>query len=575
MRPIPVALAALLTAPALLGLPLASADNGIPHGPGIDVPEDRVIVAVIDTGILAGLADFGGYRDQAGVSDPQIVAWWNFSSSLPGPRDTWDDDPITDACNALDHACHGTAVASLIGGNTTVPGGKTGVFPGVKLAIANVVNPQGSASYIALKKALEWAVFEVGADVVLYNYILPPPSSAPTELLFSTLVDKFDPASEIAAARLAGALVVVPLGDDHLRLCPGSCVAGTHAPSELYPPGKWPHTFLVGDSAAPLLSSATPPTLGRDLDPDVVSLGEARVAASGGGTRIAEGAAIAAARAAGWAARLVQADMNKPGPDERPGQIEHRLSYQADDTDDPYALEGFGVLTNVNAAQALQRLNQGLGPADPPLENDLANQAADALRQANTDSEAGTIILVPKPASVSVRGNIGPSVSPKSPAPATLSNNFFRPGGAMDVEAYRVHLEAGERLNVRLTYTHPNTALEQLHPALRNDLDLLVYRPTGEEEIAAGIGLLYRNAILAGGNEYPSGAATDVEIAYLRAPIPGDYTILVEGRLVGPEGQDFGLTASVDGVNEVLEWLGDFLGPDPPSGCRAACFLVG
>ncbi|MHB8605744.1 MAG: S8 family serine peptidase, partial [Thermoplasmatota archaeon] len=160
MRSTAFALASLLVVSSFLALVPgpARAMNALHHNPALGVPDNEVVVAIIDTGADGTHPEFGGYRGEAGVTDPQIVAWYDIGlHGPPAAGVVWDAaTPVPyDSCPGF---CHGTGTASLVGGATV------GAYPGVKLAIAKITDASGGLVDIAA--AIHWATVDVGADVI-------------------------------------------------------------------------------------------------------------------------------------------------------------------------------------------------------------------------------------------------------------------------------------------------------------------------------------------------------------------------------------------------------------------------
>ncbi|MFJ5263658.1 S8 family peptidase [Streptomyces sp. NPDC088387] len=196
-----------------------------------------VKIAVLDTGIDTGHADFAG----------RVVAERNFS---------------TDA-ELRDGNGHGTHVASTAAGTGAGSDGKyKGVAPGAALINGKVLNTAGSGLTSGIVDGMEWAVAQ-GADVI--NMSLGAPDEPGT-----------DPLEEAVDALSDQALFVIAAGNS------GSA-AGT-----IGSPGVAESALTVGavdklDGLADFSSRG--PRMDGGVKPDVTAPGVAITAASAAGTR--------------------------------------------------------------------------------------------------------------------------------------------------------------------------------------------------------------------------------------------------------------------------------------------------
>lgn len=502
----------LVLALATTVAPAVPAPRVFAHHPATGVPASDVIVAVIDTGAYGSHAEFGGYRGQAGVTDPQIVAWWDFGAHGPAPAGaTWDTvTPVPfDGCDPI---CHGTGTASLVGGATV------GANPGVKLAIAKVANAAGDLVNVA--DAVRWAVETVGADVVSMSLgtIAPIPGA---------LVD-FDDA--VAAAQEAGVLVVVSAGN-------GLGNAGARYPSELAQPSGSTRALVVGavGKTATTQARLTGATF-SNTDPDVVSWGASvKMATSGGGFQTSSGTSFSTPLVAGWAALVLDAARDAGRPDD-PARIERILSWTAhDDPAVPFAIEGYGFVahgswsTRDTVGPAIAHAAAGTLPPAPAQA--AVADGAETVRAAWTDTTTATIVAQ---TGGSTPGFVGASAA-----------------SMRDIDLYTLSLSPLDTLDVRVSWTD---SLADPSGANANDVDIFLYAP------GAGENGIFSHADLSALSTRPGVPGDNAESFTHRARASGIYTLSVEGWVVGPEGQAYTLTVTINGVAAPSTFLGDHAG---------------
>ena len=292
---------------------------------------EPVRVAILDSGIDATHSEF---------RPGQIVAW----------RDWINDGPT-----AYDDLWHGTAVASVVAGQTV------GVHPGAELLVAKVLDDQNALrSWSHLTQAIEWAVAN-DADVINVSIwsFAPQPTNSLTV------------GRSIQAARDAGALVV--------------WIAGNGAETAPGYPSPYTASTLVGGSSPQALVVGSADAAGRrstfsQRDPEMLAHGEhVPLAVPGGGFGIGSGTSFAAPWVAGAAAKLLD-----EGAPHDPDWLEWVLLHSArDDQNVSYLDEGYGFLgdAELEAAVAVAR---GDAPVPDLDERDVWHAITTAPRTAQT-----------------------------------------------------------------------------------------------------------------------------------------------------------------------------------------------
>lgn len=339
-RLIAVVLSGLLSATVLVGLaPARAADP------------DPVVVAVIDTGLAAGHAEFD-YRG-ADNNDDQIVAWWDFSNDaeghLPNAGDLWD--PVVR--EPFDPHGHGTATASMAVGLNRDEDKSPSAFPGGKLAVAKVGSGAKADITGDISAAFEWAVDTVGADVISMSI------GAGFVLLGSE--GYYD---SIAYARESGVLVVVSNGNGFLN----SGVPGEPGTVKGY--GNSPHVLSVGAADADGLIVTTDPEVVADFSP---------VAADNdGGYARATGTSFGAPFVAGLGARLIS-EARAAGRELEPADAERLLKFSARDTAYPPNVEGYGVLDIDSVRPAVEHARAGTAPQPDPVNDAYSTLVRDGI----------------------------------------------------------------------------------------------------------------------------------------------------------------------------------------------------
>lgn len=290
----------------------------VPFLPAPAQAADPVLVAVLDTGIDATHAEF-----DAG----QIVAWKDFVQGRPTPYD--------------DHG-HGTATASLVGGNNRGNCGatpKVSFAPGVGLIIAKIGNANGSFSRI--DEAIAWASAQ-GADVISMSFGLSIPRPS-------------DTTAAVEAAIANGALVVVSAGNglQNYGLAP--------FPSWSRPYSNEVGALVVGSgSDTGTLTSTT-----GNMDPDVTSWGDdVCIARVGGGYGLSSGTSFSTPLVAGLVANTIAAARAAGTSDSVATIYDIVLLSASNNAFSPYAREGMGHMLHEEAARAASHAAAGTTKAD-------------------------------------------------------------------------------------------------------------------------------------------------------------------------------------------------------------------
>ncbi|MHB8573317.1 MAG: S8 family peptidase [Candidatus Dormibacteria bacterium] len=493
------------------------------------MPDNQVIVAVIDTGIDPTHPEFGGYRGQPGVSDPQVVAWYDLADDgTPAPGVTWDPaNPIpSDACPGGD--CHGTGTASIVGGSTL------GSDPGVKLAVARVAD--GAGNLVNIPAAIDWVVKTVGADVVTMSLATIVPITGLDGVADQDLVP-------LREAERAGTFTVAAAGNgiDNQGVGIGNADLGARYPAEGSSPAYLPSVLSVGATTETGDLQGTALASGySNTDPDVAAWGtDARLAVPGGGYGTGSGTSFATPRVAGYGARVMEAAIRAEG-DASPAAVRALLESAARaDPAIPYALEGFGVLDEAAAEVAVGAAGSGAALPAPGADRALAHQVAITARTANTTG----LVTLTAATGQSTPGHMDASTGP-----------------ARQVHPYPFLLSAGQWLHVAVTWNDPSGQDVALPEGFgnqnlgTNDLDLFLYGP------GAGAGGVWQHTDLAALNSNPSTVGPNEEDLDFRAAQTGSFTLMVEGYLVRPGGQAYSVFATVDGLRTIPGYPGNLIG---------------
>ncbi|MCA1813800.1 MAG: S8 family serine peptidase [Halobacteriales archaeon] len=463
-----------------------------------------VLVVVIDTGADALHPEFGGYLGQPGVTDPQIVAWWDFGlDGIPAPGQTWDaTHPVP-----FDPVGHGTGTASLVGGSTL------GTCPGVKLAIAKVADAQGALTG-DIGAAIRWASVTLGADVISMSF----GSTIASVAALDTMDERVDEAWRL------GTLPVGSVGN-------GAGNLGAKVPNELHAPSYDPHVLAVGasDKAGSRLGTLVDGYY-SNLDPDLIAWGtDVPMASPGGGYVSESGTSFSTPKVAGYAACLMQA-AHDAGKDASPGRIGQLLEWTArDDAALPAAVDGFGFVDGATYDAALGFARSGLLPHGPQgVANPAQSIAQHAGRTVLTSAEpSAALVNAPDGRASTVRG---PSV----------------PGGTQRAALYHVHAASRQVLTLDLAYTaRPSNLFAQ-------DLDLYALQPGADDDA-----LVSMDEVLADSINAPSASVSHEGIAFA-AGLTGDYVVLVLAYTLQAD-QPFALTATLDGQAAQADFLGEVL----------------
>jgi hypothetical protein len=431
------------------------------------------------------------------VSDPQIVAWWDFGvDGLPPPGATWDSlHPVP-----TDSVGHGTGTASLVGGATL------GTCPGVKLAIAKVADARGDLTG-DIGAAMRWASVTLGADVISMSF----GSSVATLAAADDLDERAQEAWQL------GALPVASVGN-------GADNLGVKEPNEAHSPSYSPYVLAVGASDArgtrwgTLVASSY-----SNLDPDLLAWGtDVPMAAPGGGTVTASGTSFSAPKVAGYAACLMRA-AHAAGQDASPGRVAQLLEATArSDATLPYALQGYGFVDDRTVADALGAAH-GSGAPGAGAASAAQGAAVHAGRGAVTGAEPlGLLTADPQ-------GRPGVVPGPSLPA------------GLERARLYHVHAASRQQLALHLGYA-AGPAVSPMVP----DLDLYLLQPHAEDD-----GVLRMDEVLADSIQTAQAGADHEDIA-IAAGLTGDYDVLVLGYTLTTD-QPFALDATLDGQPAQLQ----------------------
>lgn len=292
-------------------------------------PWDDVVVAVLDSGIRADHKAFAG---------GQIVAWRDFVNGRTTP---YDDQG------------HGTAVASMVGGN--LAGLTPSHAPDVKLAVAKVLSAQNGAYWTDVAAAIHWAVDTAQADVItisIYNYGI---TGGPLGYDWSSehLLDA------VKYARDSGVLVTILAGN-------GQSNAGRPSMSYFHVPSVSDHALIVGGAD---IGGRVPTAPLGDMESEVVSDYTVTAACHDGAACSARtsGTSFSTPLVAGAAARLIGV-ARELGITLSPDELENILKKNAVDGPAPPTLEGYGYVGAAAVASAEANLRNGTphgGPTTP------------------------------------------------------------------------------------------------------------------------------------------------------------------------------------------------------------------
>ncbi len=138
----------------------------------------NVTVAVIDTGV--------DYRHKELAS--KMVPGYNFRDNNSDPMDKilWDPpqgrEPNDEEKAKLKNPGHGTHCAGIIGASGILQGGMSGMAPGIKIMPLRFLGEDGSGSFDAAVRAVDFAV-EKGAKVISASWGAEAPESAVKSLV--------------------------------------------------------------------------------------------------------------------------------------------------------------------------------------------------------------------------------------------------------------------------------------------------------------------------------------------------------------------------------------------------------
>lgn len=511
-----------------LAVPLGLAEN-IVHNTALGVPDNQVVVAVLDTGIDPTHPEFAA---------DQIVAWWDFSVA-PFGAGAWQSGQTPH-----DHNGHGTGTASLVGGATV------GAYPGVKLAIGKVERDSDGA-IVNLPQAIRWAADVVGADVISISIgpVVPEPG----------LLEASDEAT--ASATRQGALVVASAGN-------GIEGAGVKFPSEMHAPasepvaldvgavgfnGRWTHTDTLVFSFY------------SNTNPDAVAWGTFACMARGAGTTlasvdgscksgnsrygIASGTSFATPLTAGWAAKIMQAAI-AAGQDASPARVKSLvLGTARDDAAVPYALEGRGFVngfTTANYAACTQFCNfdgvpdtvaaaialaqSGGAPPAPGLEAGASAAASNEFRQASMRTADRSLVWASFPHGSNGERRLNASAA-----------------GVRDSERWTLDLVRGDRVSLWVNATDGQ--------ALLNDADLFLFAPS---ETPTGSPAFYDlEAASATSERTTDNGFTKEHIVGFVATESGTHTLVVHATAARQNGIAYSIVVRVNGALVAPTFAGD------------------
>lgn len=507
----------------VLVLPLAFAENVV-HNPATGVPDQDVIVAVIDTGIDPNHPEF---------SAGQIVAWWDFS--LSAATGVW----MTGVTPNDPHG-HGTGTASLVGGATV------GAYPGVKLAIAKVGDSSGDITG-DVSNAIRWAVDVVGADVISIS--IGPVAPIPGHM-----------SDEDDAARYAtesGALVVASAGNGVLGAAP-------RYPGEFHPPSSDPSALMVGavgHNGRYNYFDTLVWSFYSNLDPDVAAWGTFACMAKGAGTTMAasagsckgndarygesSGTSFSTPRVAGWGAKVMQAAMDA-NQDASPARVKSLLLGTATDTTLPYAIEGRGFVngfTPANSAgcvgcnfvgvpntvaNAVALAQSGGAPPAPGLEAGTAAAASGQLRYATSDTDRSLLWIGTPHASNGERVLAASAIAVR------------------DAETWAIPLARGDRIGIFVNAS-------QGAPFL-NDADMVLYPPSAAP---TGDPVVYSLEAAHGESHRVTDNGQTRERIELVARESGTHLLVVYATSAKHTGMAYSLVVKVNGATVSPAYLGD------------------
>jgi serine protease AprX len=336
-----------------------------------------VTVAVLDTGIDAGLSDLGS----------RVIGGVNLAN--PRSPNSWSNDGFG----------HGTFVAGLIASNGRSSYGQyTGVAPGADLVSIKVAGSNGVTSEATVIAGVQWAVANeaaYGIQVLNISLGVEPPSPSALDPLDQAVEQAWG--AGIVVVTSAGNVgpdngTVTSPGDDPMVITVGSLDDGG---------ADVPSGFSV-----PAFSSAGPTVIDGWFKPDLVAPGRSVVsvipptseiaeanpsAAIGRHNFVGSGTSFSAAIVSGLVALLLQAD-----PGLTPDQVKAALLFGADPgpVGDPF-VDGHGIADVMAAAAAGGQvfLNQSVAAAaestSPPTYVSLASTwAASSWNPANWSGPA-------------------------------------------------------------------------------------------------------------------------------------------------------------------------------------------
>lgn len=293
--------------------------------------EKQTVVAVLDTGIRATHETF---------SSTQITAWYDFALSGGPSEPTTKWDPRV---NPFDDNGHGTKVAGMVGGSSSLQ--TLSHAPGVKLAIAKISAPDGSASWLNVARAIRWATHVAGADVISLSFYAYLPQLGMNHPLLEAL----------RVARAEGALPVVLAGNglENFGLIPSE--------SWLQPPATSLDSLVVGGAG----EDGRPQAPLGGMDPEVTALYSVIAPSFSCDACYSSvfGTSFSTPLVAGMAAKLIEAGRTASKP-VAPDTIELLLKRAAfDQPGYPPNLEGYGFLNASRLQIALEAQATNTSPA--------------------------------------------------------------------------------------------------------------------------------------------------------------------------------------------------------------------
>lgn len=277
-------------------------------------------IAVIDTGIDGGHADFAGGK---------IIGWMDLVNGEEAP---------------YDDVGHGTHVASIAAG--LVRDGVGGVAPGAALVGVKVINKDGNARTSDVVKAINWCLDQQSdLGIRIINISLSGTGSSDGTDIMSVAIQK---------CVEAGIVVCV--------------AASNHGPATytIPAPGAAPDAITVGTMRDPArggfalwTTSGRGPTADGRIKPDIVAPGYQIVAAKAGtatDTMPLTGSSMAAPFVAGVCALMLEAN-----PDLKPDEVKQILRRTAID----FGPAGEDIDYGAGRLDAYAAIREAKSPGDP------------------------------------------------------------------------------------------------------------------------------------------------------------------------------------------------------------------